>query len=1110
MNESSKNDLVETWLENLGLAQYATVFKANDVDFRALAFLSDDDLKELGVSLGHRRVLLAAIKSLGQDDVFQQQTDRQPERPTKGEAERRQLTVMFCDLVGSTELSRRLDPEDLRDVLRRYQNMVTNCVVRYEGYVARFLGDGVLAYFGWPQAHEDQAERAVRSGLDVANGIKTLKLDTEETLRIRIGIATGLVVVGDLVGDVTLDTEAVTGETPNLAARLQTLANEGQVVIDPTTRRLVGTAFELEELGLHQLKGFSEKVRAWGVIRESATESRFEATRGSALTRLVGREHELGLMRERWELAKGDEGQVILLSGEAGIGKSRMVQDFRRKLGDETRFNLYYQCSPHYTSSAFYPVIQRLQKAAEFSSNDTPKTRLDKMEKLLKDMQQDVGAVAPLFAALLSLQGEDRYGPLNLTPQQLRHRTIEALVAQVLSLSRQRPVLFVVEDAHWIDPSTVDFVSEMMPRVTNHQILIVITYRPEQAPKWPMHPHMSSVTLNRLGRRQAAEIAHSVGGEDLIGAIIEQIVARADGVPLYVEELTKSVLESVSSRDTAATDLIPATLQSSLEARLGRLNEAKEIAQIGAVIGREFSYQLLSAVANKREAELNAALDKLVQSELVFRQGIPPNAAYTFKHSLVQDAAYTTILVSRRRQLHASIVDVVENEVSDQTNEKIEMLAHHAYHAEIWDKALTYLKQAGLKAMDRAAIREARAQFEKALVVGAHLPKTEEFLAEDIDLRFDLRNALWSIGAFQDILVNLRDAEHLAKKLGDPRRIGWISVFMSASLWQLGRFKEARAAATEALESSKDASDLPLEVGARFYLGCAHITAGDYLEAEELFANIVQSLVGELERDRCGLPFVPAVVARSWLVWSLAERGQFDGGMVYAQEALNIAKEVGHPFNLAHIYYDLGYYHGVKGELDQAVEALDKAFTFVREWNLTYLSPFIMGFFGHVCALSGRVEEGIALLKQATSDYESMGLGLFRSLVNMQLGEALWLGRRLEDSMTVTQDALSLARKRGERGHEAYALRVLGEISSDPDRSDYENAETHFMEALSLAETLGMRPLVAHCHLGLGRLYQRQGDGGDKKAKEHLVRASTLYSDMDMQFWHDRAITDVN
>ena len=819
---------------------------------------------------------------------------------------------------------------------------------------------------------------------------------------------------------------------------------------------------------------------------------------------MVGREHELGLLRERWDLAREGEGQVILLSGEAGIGKSRMVQDFRHQLGDATRFNLYYQCSPHHINSAYYPVIQRLKKAAGIASEDENDSKLDKVESLLKEMKQDVASVAPLFAALLSLSGEDRYGPLNLTPQQLRHRTIDALAEQVLSLSQQRPVLFVVEDAHWIDPSMADFVGEIMPRVTDHQVLIIVTYRPEHVPKWPSQPHMSSITLNRLGRRQAAEIANSVGGQGLVDAIVDRIVSRADGVPLYVEELTKSVLESVSSNESVAEDLIPATLQSSLEARLDRLKEAKEIAQIGAVFGREFSYELLTAVADKNEVEIDSALDQLVQSGMVFRRGIPPNTTYTFKHSLVQDAAYTTILMSRRRRLHARIVEVLESKVGAETDERIDMLAYHAFHGEVWDKAFTYLKRAGLQAIDRSAVREAIALFEQALTVGSRLPETNEFLAEDIDLRFDLRNALWSIGAFQEILVKLRDAERLAKKLGDSKRIGWISVFMSASLWQLGRSSEARAAAKEALEVGTQADDLPLEVGARFYLGCAHITAGDYREAEELFATISRSLDNELKRDRCGLPFVPSVVARSWLVWSLAERGEFDQGFVYAQEAIEIAEDVGHPFNLAHIYYDLGYFYGVKGELDEAVAALDKANTFVREWNLTYLSPFIMGFFGHVCALSGRIEEGVTLLRKATADYESMGLGLFRSLVGAQLGEALYLANQFEEALTIAQAALSLARKRGERGHEAYALRIVGEITGHEDMRDMDSAQENFKQSLLLAESLGMRPLVAQCHLSLGHLYQRL-EGHKDKADEHLIQASTLFNNLGMSTGQEQA-----
>ncbi|MGI9301266.1 MAG: ATP-binding protein [Gammaproteobacteria bacterium] len=1095
------NDYVGQWLEGLGLGQYAKAFEDNDVEFRALAYLTDEDLKELGVSLGHRRVLLAAIATLQPEEAAQSEAG-QPGWPSEGEAERRQLTVVFCDLAGSTELSRRLDPEDLGEVLRRYRSVVTDAVARYGGYVAQFMGDGVLAYFGWPRAYEDQAERSVRAGLEAVAAVESVRVDNGEQLRARVGIATGQVVVGDLVGDAA-DMKAVTGETPNLAARLQGLAETGQVVISATTRDLLGTTFELEKQGPHDLKGFSEAVFAWAVIGESAVESRFEAAHGDTLTRLVGREHELGLLRERWELAKGGEGQVVLLSGEAGIGKSRMVQDFRNQIDGGPRFNLHYQCSPHHSNSAFYPVIQRLWRAAGLSSEDNDAVKLNKLETLLRELKDDVKAMAPIFAELLSLPGEERYGPLDLTPQQLRHRTIEALIEQLVGLSRRRPVLSVVEDAHWIDPSMRDFVGEIMSRIADQAVFMLITYRPEYTPLWPDHPHLSSIALNRLGRKQAAEIAHSVGGRELVDAIVERIVVRADGVPLYVEELTKSVVESVSMDHKATDDLIPATLQSSLVARLDRLGEAKEIAQIGAIIGREFSYDLLAAVSDKSDDEISAPLERLVESGMVFRRGSPPNATYTFKHSLVQDAAYATILISRRRRLHALIVRVLEAQVGSDPIEKIDLLAHHAYQGEVWDKAFTYLQQAGLEAMDHAAVREAVAQFELALSVGSHLPETPESLEQDIDLRFDLRNALWSIGQFEEILSHLHEAERLAKKLNDPRRTGWTSVYMSASLWQLGRSKEALKAANDALKINEEPDDLALGVGANFYLGCAYVTSGDCRRAETLFQEAVDALKGDLSRERCGLPFVPAVVARSWLVWALAERGEFDAGMTHGREALRIAKEVGHPFNIAHIYYDLGYFHGVKGELDQAIETLEQAFELIREWRLTYLSPFIMGFLGHAYALSDRVTEGTTLLEEALADYESMGLGLCRSLVGVQLGEAQLLANRVGDALATTEQALELARKRRERGHEAHALRVLGEITAHPDSDNIVTARRHYRAALKFAETLGMRPLAAHCHAGLGRLARREGKR--QEANKHTAKSVEMYRDMGMSFWQERA-----
>jgi class 3 adenylate cyclase/tetratricopeptide (TPR) repeat protein len=1094
---------IDQWLDGLGLGRYAEAFADNEIDLHALPHITEEDLKEIGVALGARRKLLAAIAELGDSDEPPTADERSDERSASAEAERRQLTVMFVDLVGSTALSQRLDPEDLRDVLRRYQDVVAAAVARYEGHVAKFLGDGVLAYFGWPQAYEDQAERAVRAGLGAVAAVEGVRLDGGERLCARVGIATGQVVVGDLVGDTATDVEAVIGETPNLAARLQSIAGEGQVVIGLTTRHLLGTAFELKDLGRHDLKGFSEAVFAWGVVGESAAESRFEAAHTGTLAHLVGREHELGLLCERWELAKGGEGQVVLLSGEAGIGKSRMVQALRNEIGDEPHFRLRYQCSPHHMNSAFRPVIQRLERAAGFLSEDGGEAKLDKLEALLKPTAEDVAAIAPLFAALLSLPGEDRYGPLDLTPQQLRDRTIEALIDQVLALSRQRPVLFVVEDAHWIDPSTQDLVGEIMARVADQAVFMLNTYRPKDTPLWTSHPHLSSVALNRLGRQQSAEIVQSVGGQDLTEAIVARIVARADGVPMYVEELTKSVVESGEYlSDPTADDQIPTTLQDSLVARLDRLDEAKEIAQVGAIIGRDFSYDLLAAVVDRTEVEINAALDRLIRSGMVFRRGVPPTATYTFKHALVQDAAYATILMSRRQQLHALIVQVIEAQGGDQPIEKIDLLAHHAYQGEDWEKAFTYLRQAGLNALNRSALREAVTQFEYALLAWSHLPVTREAQERAIDLRFDLRNALWSLGAFEDVLANLRDAERLAKTLDDPRRIGWVSVYMSASLWQIGRSEEARTSAETALAIA-ESGDLALEVAGNHYLGCAYATSGDYRQAETLFLKIAEALVGDLSHEHYGLPFLPAVVSRSWLVWALADRGEFDQGIAHGQEGVRLADELGHPFSQAHVYYDLGYLHGIRGDFDHAVNALERAFALVREWNLTFMSPFIMGFLGHVYALSGRVAEGTSLLQQAMLDYETKGMGFFRSLVGVQLGEASLLAHQVEDASASAERALALARDRDERGHEAHALRLLGEIAAHPELPDAEIAQGRYREALALAETLGMRPLVAHCHLGLGRLYGREGKR--QEAEEHVARAVAMYRDMGMRFWHEQA-----
>jgi class 3 adenylate cyclase len=573
-------DDIGEWLEGLELGRYAARFIENGIDLRALVYLSEDDLRELGVLLGHRRILLAAIASLQGQETTEQEKQPVPEPLSRGEAERRQVTVMFCDLVGSTELSRRLDPEDLRDVLRRYQDATAGAITRYEGYVAKFLGDGVLAYFGWPQAHEDQAERAVRAGLDAVMAVAELQLDHDVALEARVGIATGQVVIGDLVGEGASREEAVTGETPNLAARLQELAWPRSVVVSESTRELLGAFFELEDLGAHAVKGFGEPIRSWSVRSEKAVATRFEAVRGAHLTRLVGREQELALLRERWDQARESEGQVVLLSGEAGIGKSRLTRALIESVGDEPHTPIRYQCSPHHLHSALHPFIAQLEQAACFEPGDEADAKWTKLEALLRQGTDDLNEVLPLVAALLSLPMNPDIAMPELEPQRQKQLTLQVLMDRLEGLSKRRPVLMIFEDAHWADPTSQELLDRLVSEIEGTPVLILITHRPEYRAEWSHHPHVMSLTLGRLSRAKGLEMVRAAGGTDLPDDVVKGIMDRTDGVPLFVEELTKTVLESGLQRGAGdhwrlegpfPLRPIPSTLQDSLMARLDRL-----------------------------------------------------------------------------------------------------------------------------------------------------------------------------------------------------------------------------------------------------------------------------------------------------------------------------------------------------------------------------------------------------------------------------------------------------------------------------------------------------------------------------------------------------------
>ena len=728
---------VVIWLRSLGLGKYEAAFRENEIDETVLASLTHENLKELGVTaLGHRVKLMDAIAALRNEgsgkapSVDAATTSTSPNAHPEDRAERRQVTVLFSDLVGSTALSARMDPEDLREVISAYQKCVASTVQRFGGFVAKYMGDGVLVYFGYPQAHEDDAERAVRAGLELIQAVSGLK--SSASLQTRVGVATGLVVVGDLVGAGEAQERRIVGETPNLAARLQGIAEPNTVVIAESTRKLFGNLFDLQDFGAQNLKGISGPVKAWAVLRPASVESRFEALHGSRLTELVGREEELELLVRRWSKAKTGEGQVVLLSGEAGIGKSRLTAALSQRIENEPHTQLRYFCSPYHQDSALFPFISQLERAAAFTRDDTVEQKLGKLRGLLAPNAR-ADEIA-LFSELLTLP--NTAPDLNVSPQRKREMLFEAVLHQLAALSRSRPVLIVFEDVHWIDPTSRELLDLILVRVSRMPVLIVVTFRSEFQHAWSGQTHVTTLVLSRLGGRDGAALVEQVAGNaGLSRETIDEIVERADGVPLFVEELTKAVLE-IGDRDSKVAAMleassltklaVPATLHASLLARLDRLGPiAKEVGQIGAVIGREFGYELVQQVAQRPDPELRSGLDRLVESGLLFCRGVAPLASYIFKHALVQDAAYGTLLRARRQELHARVAAVLEQNFADLVERQPELLAHHLTAAGDVERAVDQWLKAGQYAAARSTPFEAISHFERGLTALSGLP--EEF-----------------------------------------------------------------------------------------------------------------------------------------------------------------------------------------------------------------------------------------------------------------------------------------------------------------------------------------------------------------------------------------------
>jgi class 3 adenylate cyclase/predicted ATPase len=1013
------------------------------------------------------------------------------DKAAKDTAERRQVTVMFSDLVGSTALSARMDPEDLREVISAYQRCVAEAVRRFGGFVAKYMGDGVLIYFGYPQAHEDDAERAVRAGLELIAAIRDLK--TRAALKTRVGIATGLVVVGDLIGSGASQEQAIVGDTPNLAARLQGVAEPNSVVVAESTRRLVGSLFELEDLGPQELKGILGPVRAWSALRPASVEGRFEAMHASGLTDLVGREEELDLLLRRWSNAKSGEGQVVLLSGEAGIGKSRLTAALLERLASEPHTRLRYFCSPQHTDSALYPIIGQMERAAGLAHDDKPPAKLDKLGAVLAQTSTSTEDAA-LFAEMLSLPNDGRYPALDLSSEQRRQKTLEALISQIEALTSRNPVLMIFEDAHWIDPTSLEVLGRAMDRIATLRVLLIVTFRLEFEPPWIGRPYVTALFLNRLGQREvAAMIDRVIGNKPLPVSIRQDIVERTDGIPLFIEEMTKAVLEAGGQEgaERAVTSIavpslaVPASLHASLMARLDRLGPAKEVAQIGAAIGREFSHALISAVARKPEAELEAALNSLVRAGLFFRQGVPPQASYLFKHALVQDAAYGTLLREPRRTLHARIAETIEGQFAETAKSRPEILAHHCTEAGLIEKAAGLWGKAGQRSLDRSALAEAAAQFTRALEQIATLPGTPALRREQIKLQVALITPLIHIKGFaapetRAAVDQARLLLERAEALGEPLEDELLLFSVLYGLWVAnnvafnGVMVRKLAAQFLAL-AEKQGAAAPLMIG-HGLMGISLMFTGAIAEGRAHSDQALALYDPAKHRQlatRFGLDIrVRALVYRGIADWLL---GYPDAALRDADDVLKDARAIGQAATLMFALSLAGISDFLCGNHAAVIARAEELLALSEEKSPLFWKAWGVMNHGFGLVLMGKTSKAIQLISSGITSFRSTGGTHFIPFRLSYLAAAHAEVGQFDDAWRCIGEAISAIETTKEKWCEAEVHRVAGEIALKSPERDATKAQAYFERALAIARQQQAKSWELRAAMSMARLWRDQG-----------------------------------
>jgi class 3 adenylate cyclase/tetratricopeptide (TPR) repeat protein len=1040
------------------------------------------------------------------------------------EGERKQVTVLFADLKGSMELLADRDPEEARQLLDPVLERMMAAVHRYEGTVNQVMGDGIMALFGAPIAHEDHVMRACYAALAMQASVKQYATEVQRShgvpLQIRVGLNAGEVVVRAIGNDLHMDYSAI-GQTTHLAARMEQMAMPGSILLTPAVLGLAEGFVHVTTLGPVPVKGLAEPVEVFELVGASQLRRRLQAAAARGLTPFVGRQHELEALHPALAQAQAGHGQVVALVGEPGVGKSRLVYEVIHSHRTPGWLVLESTSVSYGKAAPYFPVIELLRHYGHVEEHDDPRTIRAKVTGQVLTLDESLQETIPALLALLDALPED--SPfLQLDPPQRRQRTLEALKRVLLRESQAQPLLLVFEDLHWIDSETQALLDRLVDGLPTAHLLLLVNYRPEYQHGWGSKTYYTQLRLDPLPPESAEALLQALLGDDAGLASLQQLlIERTEGNPFFLEESVHTLVETgvlVGARGAyrLAKPLegmqVPATVQAVLAARIDRLPpEEKRLLQTAAVIGTEVPFTLLQAIVELSEEELRRGLGHLQAAEFLYETSLFPELAYTFKHALTHEVAYGSLLQERRRALHAGIVEAIERLYADRLTEQVERLAQHALRGEVWDKAVAYCQQAGTKALARSAFREAVTCCEQALAALRYLPESRATQEQAIDLRFDLRHALMRLGDIRQMLDHLHQAATLAEALNDQPRLGRVAAHMCRYCREMGDHDGAVESGQHALAVAATLGDVALQVMANHYLGLAYYALGDYRRAMGLLRSNVELLTGDLIGERFGLTGLPAGLSRAWLVRCLAELGAFPEGIAYGAEAVRIVEAVDHPLSLLHAYLGVGFLALRTRDLSRAIPMLERCLELCRVYNIRLWFPETAAALGCAYACAGRVVEALPLLEQAEQSGAAMGTMGGHALRVGYVSEAYLLAGRMQEAVELAGRALDLARAHKERGHEAWALRLLGEIAAHQDPPESEPAEHHYQQALTLAEELGMRPLQAHCHSGLGTLYVKMDQR--ELARAELSLAIELYRSMEMTFWlpeAERALAEVH